>query len=117
MQSDNVEMREEKKIQVEATGKLNDQQIEQEVQEELRASELGKYSVSKLARFAKNGRFADRIGAGVPVYMAAVLEYLTAEILELAEVKMKEEKSKKDRITPRHLMLAIQTDPELSKFI
>lgn len=84
------------------------------------AAEQCKFSVSKLAKFAKNGRFADRIGAGVPVYLAAVLEYIVCEILELAELKMKEEKTKKNkssRITPRHLMLAIQTDPELSRFI
>lgn len=28
--------------------------------------------------------YAQRIGAGAPVYLAAVLEYLAAEILELA---------------------------------
>ena len=34
--------------------------------------------------FDKEGGSAKRIGNGAPVYMAAVLEYLTAEILELA---------------------------------
>ena len=77
-----------------------------------------KFSISKIAKFCKHGRFCDRIGAGAPVYVAAVLEYITAEVLELANVKCQEEKSKKakQRITPRHLMLAIKGDPELSGF-
>jgi uncharacterized membrane-anchored protein YitT (DUF2179 family) len=32
-------------------------------------------------RHLREGRYAERVGAGAPVYLAAVLEYLTAEIL------------------------------------
>ena len=78
-----------------------------------------KFSVGKIAKFCKNGRFAERIGAGAPIYLAAVLEYLTGEIIELAEQQLKAEaklgKTKKMRITPRHIMLAIRSDPELAQ--
>ncbi len=78
-----------------------------------------KFSYGKIGKFCKNGRFADRIGAGAPVYLAAVLQYLTEEIVTLAEAQMKKEvgqnSKKKERITPRHIMLAIKSDPELAQ--
>lgn len=55
------------------------------------------------------------MGAGAPVYLAAVLEYLCAEILELAGNAARD--NKKARIVPRHITLAVKNDEELNKLL
>jgi histone H2A len=70
------------------------------------------FPVSRIKRYLKVGRYASRISVGSAVYMAAVLEYLTAEIVELSGNAAKDHKKK--RITPRHILLALRHDMELN---
>jgi len=49
-----------------------------------RSSKAGlQFPVGRIARFLKAGKYAERVGAGAPVYLSAVLEYLAAEVIPL----------------------------------
>ena len=81
-----------------------------------RSSRAGlQFPVGRMARYIRKGGYAKRVGGAAPVYLASVLEYLTAELLELAGNAAKD--NKKQRIVPRHIMLAVKNDDELSNLM
>jgi histone H2A len=73
------------------------------------------FPVGRVTRLLREGRYAPRISAGCGVYMASVLEYLAAELLELAGNAAKD--NKRTRITPRHILLGLRNDSELTQLV
>ena len=80
-----------------------------------RSSRAGlQFPVGRIARYLRQGRYAPRVSASAPVFLAATLEYITAECLELAGNAAKD--NKRTRIVPRHIQLAVRNDDELNQF-
>tara|TARA_B100001175_G_scaffold316214_2_gene329562 strand:+ start:171 stop:554 length:384 start_codon:yes stop_codon:yes gene_type:complete len=68
---------------------------------------------SRVNRAMKQRSGMKRVGGTAPVYLAAVMEYLVAEILEVALNAAHNDKRK--RVTPADVSLALRSDPDLNK--
>ena len=66
------------------------------------------YALRRRMKAARVGKFIRPASA---VYMGAVMEYLMAEVLELAGNCARD--NKKKTIKPRHIMMAVEMDDEL----
>ena len=50
------------------------------------------FSISRITKFMKQGRYAERMGGGAPVFLAACMQYVCSEIVELAGNQVEQEK-------------------------
>ncbi|WP_155392520.1 histone H2A family protein, partial [Prevotella intermedia] len=71
------------------------------------------FPVARVRRYLRSGYFAPRVSTTASVFMSAIMEYLSVEVLELAgNITIK---NKKVRITARHIFLSVQNDQDLSE--
>jgi len=70
------------------------------------------FSVARVLSKLKDGQYSRRVGVTGAVYLASVLEYLVAEVLELAGNCARFYKKK--RVTPRCIQLSLLHDKELA---
>ena len=75
------------------------------------------FPVARIGSLLHRGQYARRVGASAAVYLAAVLEYLTAELAELSIKAAAQQKHKCKRINPRVLTLAVRHDDDLGSLL
>ncbi|XP_072705712.1 LOW QUALITY PROTEIN: uncharacterized protein [Ciconia boyciana] len=73
------------------------------------------FPVSRVDRQLRRGHFAERFGARAPVYLAAVLQWVTHKTMDVAGKISK--KSKQQRISPSHLQMAVQKSSALRQLL
>ena len=73
------------------------------------------FATPKILKLMKRERLAGGIGKRPAIVVAAAMEYICQEILELSgDIVLQ---GKRKRITPRQIMLAISGDDELHKLV
>lgn len=75
------------------------------------------FPIGRVGTLLRRGQYARRVGASSAVYLAAVLEYLTAELLELTVKAASQQKNKSKRLSPRTLTLAVRHDDDLGALL
>jgi len=75
------------------------------------------FPIGRVGTLLRRGQYARRVGASSAVYLAAVLEYLTAELLELTVKAASQQKNKSKRLNPRTLTLAVRHDDDLGALL
>ena len=81
------------------------------------------FPIGRVGRLLRRGQFAPRVGAGSAVYLTSVLEYLTAELLELSVKAVQQQnkggkkKAGKRRISPRAVTMAVRHDADLGSLL
>lgn len=69
--------------------------------------------ISRINRLMKQKSGVKRIGGSAAVFLTAVLEYVSSEVLDLASEFCKEQKRK--RVNPGDVLMAMRADSELQK--
>ena len=75
------------------------------------------FPVGRIGSLLRRGQYARRVGASSAVYLAAVVEYLVAELLELTVKAASQPKNKSKRLSPRALTLAVRHDDDLGALL
>lgn len=73
--------------------------------------------VARIGNMLRKGRYASRVSVSASAYLASVLEFLTAELINTASRTVLASRKKTKRITPRALTLAVRTDAELGALL
>jgi histone H2A len=73
------------------------------------------FPVGRIKRKLKELMVGQRVGVGSSIYLAATLEYLTAELLEIAGNDAKNDHKK--RITPMNIKRSLKSDDEMNKML
>ncbi|CAI2294520.1 unnamed protein product [Caenorhabditis sp. 36 PRJEB53466] len=71
------------------------------------------FPVGRIDRKLRKRMIGKRVSPKASVFLAAVLEYLTTEVMELGGMVSKT--YKKNRVSPRHLQLAVRGDEEFDE--
>jgi len=71
--------------------------------------------VGRFARYLKAQGYASRVSDRAPVALTAAVQYVVEEVLNQAAIEA--ENANRGSITPRHIMLGIQKDASLEKFL